>query len=394
MRGRTSPLWMWVGLRMSALAVVAVVLIAFGMWLYFGARDTLALEYAPAHVRLEIEVLRQHPRENEARLRQLLPQIYDIERLVPGLSNPDWWMLIAMVAVAVPLIVLCGLAASRPLSRQFTQVAEAARRVSEGDFFARVDRVVTAPGELADLAVDFNDMASKLQQYEREVRDSSALLAHELRTPLNAAMGRIQGMLDDVFPMSVEQLNQVLRPLEQINRLVGDLHLVSLARAGQLTLDMDEFRLSDLVDERLEWVSAALRDADIVAVRECPSELRLFADRDRIGQVLTILIDNVMRYARSGKSLEIAAQGSSSAVAISVSDRGPGVAPAEIQHMLDRFWRAERSRARDRGGSGLGLAIAAAISQSHGGSLECRLRAGGGLIVVVHLPVRTRCCPG
>ncbi|WP_221622384.1 cell wall metabolism sensor histidine kinase WalK [Burkholderia sp. Bp9140] len=372
---------------MSALAIAAVITIAFSMWLYFGIRDTLSLRYAPAHVRQEIELLRQHPRQNEARLRQLLPQIYDIDRLMPGLANPDWWMLIAMVSIAVPVIALCGLAASRPLSRQFSQVAAAAHRVSEGDFSARVDVIANAPGEFAGLAGDFNNMAARLQQYEREVRDSSAVLAHELRTPLNAAMGRVEGLLDEVFPLDAEQLELIKRQLEQINRLVGDLHLVSLARAGQLTLDMREFSLRDLIAERLEWAAPQLAAAGIAPVLRCTGEKLIVADRGRVGQVLTILIDNVLRYAASGKALEVDACGTPTTLVLAVSDRGPGVHPDEVHNMLDRFWRAERSRARHWGGSGLGLAIAAAICQRHGGELECSLRSGGGLVVTVRLPL-------
>ncbi|WP_091783780.1 sensor histidine kinase [Paraburkholderia steynii] len=376
---------------MSALAVATVIVIAFSMWLYFGIRDTLALRHAPMQVRQEIEFLRQHPKQNEARLRQLLPQIYDIERLVPGLANPDWWTLIAMVSISVPVIVLCGLAASRPLSRQFTHVAAAAHRVSDGDFSARVDVIASAPGELTGLAGDFNNMAARLQQYEREVRDSSAVLAHELRTPLNAAMGRVQGLLDEVFPLNSEQLGLIRRQLEQINRLVGDLHLVSLARAGQLTLDLKEFAICDLIAERLEWAAPQLAAAGIVTVQRCAVETRVFADRGRIGQVLTILIDNVLRYAASGRSLEIELDGTPTAVVLVVSDRGPGVRPDEVNSMFDRFWRAERSRARHWGGSGLGLAIAAAICQRHGGDLQCFLRSGGGLVVKALLPVPPDC---
>lgn len=381
-------LWWWFGLRMSALAVGTVLVIAVGMWAYFDITDALALRQAPEETRQEIKQLREDPRGNEARLWTLLERYYNIKRLSPGLTNPDWLMLAVMVIISIPIVILLGMWISRPLSRQFVLIAEAARRVSEGHFGNRVSAVVATPGELADLVRNFNDMTMRLQQYEREVRDSSAMLAHELRTPLNAAMGRIQGMMDEVFPMEQDQLGAVLRQLVQINRLVGDLHLVSLARAGQLPLELDSFPLDEVIVERLEWAAADLAQAGIRPVVSNATRIWLYADRDRIGQVLTILIDNVLRYAVRGKVLEIDAYSASSGTVITVADGGPGVAEAYLPNMQDRFWRAETSRARHSGGSGLGLAIAAAVCRAHGGELECRNRSQGGLIVSVHLPDR------
>lgn len=385
---RPGSLWWWFGLRISALAVGTVLVIAVGMWAYFDITDALALRQAPEETRQEIKQLREDPRGNETRLWTLLERYYNIKRLSPGLTNPDWLMLAVMVIISIPIVILLGMWISRPLSRQFVLIAEAARRVSEGHFGNRVSAVVATPGELADLVRNFNDMTMRLQQYEREVRDSSAMLAHELRTPLNAAMGRIQGMMDEVFPMEQDQLGAVLRQLVQINRLVGDLHLISLARAGQLPLELDSFPLDEVIVERLEWAAADLAQAGIRPVVSNATRIWLYADRDRIGQVLTILIDNVLRYAVRGKVLEIDAYSASSGTVITVADRGPGVAEAYLPNMQDRFWRAETSRARHSGGSGLGLAIAAAVCRAHGGELECGNRSQGGLIVSVHLPDR------
>ncbi len=386
-RRRQAPLWMWVGLRMSALAVVTVVVIAFGMWCYFNLRDNLILRKLPAAARTELEQLREQPTANEARLWQLFQQYYDVENFLPGLANPDWWMLWAMVTLSIPVIVVCGLLASRPLSRQFSQVASAAHRVSDGDFSARAQLVAGAPDELTALANDFNAMSGKLQQYERELRDSSAMLAHELRTPLNAAMGRVQGMLDEVFPRDPEQLRLVHRQLEQINRLIGDLHLVSLARAGQLVLEPEDFDLHELMTEQVQWAGPTIHALQMTITAPAPSGLRVYADRHRLGQVFSILIDNALRYAAAGKALDIQMGRDGGHVIVTFGDRGPGVEPAHLPHLLDRFWRADSSRARHSGGSGLGLAIASAICQAHDGCLTLSNRSGGGLLASVRLPL-------
>ncbi|MBN6151856.1 HAMP domain-containing histidine kinase [Xanthomonas sp. AmX2] len=385
-RNAHAPLWQWVGLRMSALAVLAVLAIVFVMVLRFSIWDLLTLRQLPPAARQEMMQLRDDPHSNEQRLWQLFERYYDVADFLPGLASRDWLLLAAAVIASIPVIVVCGLLASRPLSRQFSDVAEAARRISDGDFAARANVIPGAPDELASFATDFNGMTAQLQQYEREVRDSSAMLAHELRTPLNAAMGRVQGMLDQVFPCNDEQLQMVHRQLEQINRLVGDLHLLSMARANQLMLEPHTFPIDTLIGERLAWVAQALQAAEMDVQVRTAGELEVAADRDRIGQVLSVLIENALRYAAAGKSLLIEASAEPGHLLVCVCDRGPGVAPELLPRMVDRFWRAEDSRARHWGGSGLGLSIAAAICQAHGGTLEFANRTGGGLCARVRLP--------
>jgi signal transduction histidine kinase len=236
------------------------------------------------------------------------------------------------------------------------------------------------------LALDFNEMTLRLERNEREVRDSSAILAHELRTPLNAAMGRLQGMIDGVFPADPEQLQRVLGRLDLLHRLVDDMHLLSLARAGRLVLNKNRFQLGELIGECLSWVAPQIERCAVRVRRQLTLALVVEADRDRLGQVFSILIDNTLRYAADGGRLNIHVSSDTDRVTIDFSDRGPGIDPEHLPRMFDRFWRAEHSRARHSGGSGLGLSIASAICSTHGGSITAMNRKGGGTTVRVTLP--------
>lgn len=380
-----NSLWTWVGLRMSGLAVGAVSCVALGMWLHFQLKDERILSTLRPQVQQEVRRLVADPHLDEARLWALFQANYAIENFLPGLRNPDWFTLLALLVTSVPFIFVFGFMMSRPLSRQFSSVAKAARQVAEGDFSARAAVSPHAPQELAGLADDFNEMSSRLEQYEREIRDSSAMLAHELRTPLNAAMGRIQGMVDDVFPHSNDQLLLVHRQLEQINRIVGDLHLLSMARAGALSLEEERFALADLVLERIQWVELELQAAGVACQLDLDAGIEVQADRLRMGQVVTIVVDNLLRYASSGGVMDVSLRQEGTRVTLIVGDRGPGVDEADLPRVQDRFWRADRSRARHSGGSGLGLSIAGAICAAHGGVLTVRNRTGGGLEVVVSI---------
>ncbi|MDC6490273.1 HAMP domain-containing protein [Pseudomonas syringae] len=385
-RHRQKPLWHWVGMRMSMLAVGAVIVIAFCMWLHVTVSDWLTLQAMPADVRMEFLRLQAEPTLDMVKLRELFFEYYPIENLLPGIANKEWWVLAALVSIAIPIILFFGFLFSRPLSSQFSSIARGARQVAQGDFKTRLPMSTNGPDELQALVSDFNTMTTQLGRYELEVSESSAMIAHELRTPLNAAMGRIQGMIDEVFPRDLAQLEMVHRQLDQLNKLVSDLHLLSLASAGQLTLDKTEFSLEKLVVERLSWFATPLDEAGVVVTIDIPRKLTVNADRDRIGQVVNILVDNALRYSAMGGELLIVGKASAGRMELTVSDRGPGFDSENLEQVFDRFWRAERSRARYSGGSGLGLSIARAICLEHDGAIEVRNRSGGGSVIRLEIP--------
>lgn len=385
---RQAPLGRWVGWRMSLLALGAVLLIAAGMYLWFLFGDWWVLRQVPQAARAEILQLRADPQENEARLWALFSHYYPVRYFLPGIASRDWWVLAGLLLAAVPLILLAGFRLSRPLSSQFSAIAAAARRVASGDLDTRLEVAETAPAELRRLALDFNSLTARLQQYERDVRDSSAILAHELRTPLNAASVRVQGILDEVFPADARQLQMVKRQLDLLNTLVGDLHTLSLAEAGQLALDQRPFALAALVEERLAWFASQLQ-AEAVRLRlELDPRQRLYADRDRIGQMLNILLENFLRYGASGGELEIVQLALAEGLVLEFRDRGPGIAEVDRERVFHRFWRADSSRARHLGGSGLGLSIARAICAAHQGRIVALGREGGGTVMRIELPGR------
>jgi len=242
----------------------------------------------------------------------------------PEIGNVDWLTLGILLVGAVPAIAVLAWRMSRPVSRQFLHVAHAARQVARGDFSARAPLLPHVPQEFTELAFDFNEMTARLQSYEREVRDSSTILAHELRTPLNAAMGRLQVMIDGVFPADQEQLQTVMRRLGLLDRLVDDLHLLSLARAGQLVVERSRFNLADLIEERLSWIAAHIESGTIRVTRDLDPALTVEADRECPGQVFSILMDNALRYAADGgESLSASPGTASSGYSSSLRTAGP-----------------------------------------------------------------------
>jgi len=380
-------LWRWICLRILSLAIGSVVVIAVCMWLRFALWNIWVIAHMPEKVRSEFEVLRDNPTLNLTRYHEIIDTYFGLSFSDPSIATRDWLILVMLVLVAIPLIVLLGLWVARPLSRQFSQIAVAARSVAQRQFYAHAGLEPNAPIELTGLARDFNAMTLQLENYERELRASSVAMAHELRSPLTAAIGRLQGMMDGVFVPDEQQLQLVMKQLFHLNRLIDDLHLLSLANAGQLTLDKTRVNLCELVRDRIAWIKPQLETTKFEIHFSQQDPCYCVADPYRLGQVFSILMENALRYASDGLFLTINIVLVDHAFKIEFRDFGPGVTAEFLPQIFTRFSRAETSRARHFGGSGLGLSIAKAICDAHKGTIDAYNITDSGMSFVITLPI-------
>jgi len=381
-------LWRWICVRILMLAIGSVIVIAFCMWIRFALVNLWILHQMPLSVRNELGVLLENPAANPLRFHQLVDKWWGIQYSVPSIASADWIMVGVLVVVTIPFILVLGLRSARPLSSQFSRLASAAGAVSRGQFSTRAEPVKGAPAELIQFTEDFNTMALKLARYDKELRTSHVAMAHELRSPLTAAMGRLQGMLDGVFEAEPRQLEMVMKQLVHLSRLIEELHLLSLADAGQLSLDKCEVDLAELLRERVTWLKPQSEAVDMNISVEAAGDCRYVGDPFRLGQVFTILMENALRYASEGGELAIKVCPLPAGWQILFCDRGQGVEDAFLSQIFERFTRAETSRARHFGGSGLGLSIARAICEAHGGSIIAYHATDGGLMVSIELPAK------
>ena len=336
-------------------------------------------------LRAEFYVLRDNPELNLARFHQIVDAGWGARYSDPSIASADWMMVGILVVVVIPFIVFFGLKAARPLSSQFSELAQVAKAVARGDFSTRARSVKYAPSELVQFTDDFNAMMLQLSRYERELRASHVAMAHELRSPLTAAVGRLQGMLDEVFQPEPRQLQMVMKQLLHLNRLIDELHLLSLADAGQLNLDKTPVDLTELLRERAAWLSPQTTPIGFDIRLGQSSVCSYTGDPFRLGQVFTILMENALRYAAEGQRLEINLVKRHEGYDVIFEDFGPGVGSEFLPLMFERFTREEASRARHSGGSGLGLSIARAVCEAHGGSIRADQKAQGGLIITLTL---------
>jgi signal transduction histidine kinase len=299
-------------------------------------------------------------------------------------------VLLAGLAALLAALAI-GFFVFRAITRPIEQLTSAAQQLARGDLSARV-AVDDHPArlgadEISELGAAFNAMAGNLQQSENLRRDMTADIAHELRTPLTVMRGNLEAMLDGVYPLDGEHLQPVLTQVNLLARLVDDLRTLALAEAGQLPLVKRPTDLAALLLSILSSFEASAAQQQVTLRADLAADLPLVdLDADRMQQTLGILIANALRYTPPHGSIALAARSDREQITIEVADTGAGIAPEDLPHVFDRFYRADKSRSRESGGTGLGLAIAKSIVEAHGGSIAAQSEVGRGTRMLIKLP--------
>jgi signal transduction histidine kinase len=291
------------------------------------------------------------------------------------------------VAATTAFVVTAYL--SRRLQRSVTELSAAASAVAEGRYDIRVSTPQLGD-EFDGLAVAFNRMADRLQAVESTRRQLFSDLAHEIRTPVSVLEAYLEAVEDGVKTLDPPTMS-ILR--EQTGRLVRfSADTAALARAEEAHVAI----APEWVDagELVSAVSAAIADRyaakHVTLDTRAPAAGRLWADGQRLSQVLINLLDNALRHTPSGGHVTLAAIRNGNDVTFTVTDDGDGIAAEHLPHVFERFYRADSARDRGRGGSGIGLAIAQALTEAHGGHITAASEGPGrGTTFTVALPIRS-----
>lgn len=294
-------------------------------------------------------------------------------------------------ALALPLAIALALLAARGVLRPVRELNTAARQLGDG----KLDVHLRARGsdELAQLVHTFNSTARELERtvgelrgMEADARRFVADVSHELRTPL-AAMTAVTDVLDEdaasLPPDTAVAARLVSEETRRLTRLVQDLVEISRFDAGRAELQLDEWELPTAIKDSLDARGWRFSD-DLVA--DLPAGITAWADRRRLDIIVANLVGNALRHGEPPVELRLRDNGTT--VTFEVTDHGPGMDPAVLPHVFDRFSKADSSRARSEG-SGLGLAIALENARLHGGTIKA-MNTGSGAKFVLTLPVIRR----
>jgi two-component system sensor histidine kinase BaeS len=303
-------------------------------------------------------------------------------------GEPETPLSVGPILAAVAGVAVLALAGTALLSRRVLRpigsLTEAAGRLGRGDLSSRV--AVVGSDEVAELGRSFNRMADSLQRGEERQRRLVADVAHELRTPLANLRGYLEALKDGVIAPDPELFASLHEEAVLQQRIVNDLQDLALAEAGTLAYHRTTIDMAEVLETTRAAHHAVAESAGVRLVVATPGPAQVYADPDRLRQVLGNLVTNALRATSAGGSVTLSSAVDRTAVVVRVADTGTGIAPASLPHVFDRFWRADSARGRRTGGSGLGLSIARQIVTDHGGTIAVASQLGVGTTFTITLP--------
>jgi signal transduction histidine kinase len=292
------------------------------------------------------------------------------------------------------LLLFAGLIATmrRPLER----LVEAAGLLAAGDRSTRVE--VGGLAETAALGTAFNEMAAELELEASErdkldrMKDEFVLTAsHELRSPLTSVQGFAELLMmerDSLTQRQVETVEIILDNCRHLVRLLNDLLDLARSDAGRLTIRRRPAQLTPLIEEVVRTLRAQTDGSEQTLTAAIEPNLPLVeVEPDRIRQILVNLITNAHEYSPERASIQVSARVTDNAVVIDVTDNGPGIPPAQMEHIFERFVRGDAGLTQRVGGTGLGLAITKSLVELHGGTIAVDSEVGRGSTFEVVLPL-------
>ena len=285
----------------------------------------------------------------------------------------------------VILALILGTILSRTITRPIRELTKATHEMAGEKFGQTV--TVHSRDEIGELAESFNKMSGDLARSFNLRKQMTADIAHELRTPLSLIIGHAEAVHDGVLPPSTDNFEIIREEANRLEQLVNDLRILSLADAGELSLDFQPADINKLLsDIKTHYMIPFNQKRIALNLQPAPGILQANLDPIRFSQVLTNILDNALRYTPENGRVDIYTAQNGGQIEITIQDSGEGVTPEEAAHLFDRFYRADPSRTRDDGGSGLGLAIAKSIIEMHKGKIWAESQKGSGLKVIIHLP--------
>ncbi len=306
-------------------------------------------------------------------------------------------LVMAMLLVA-PLVIAASTAIAYVLAGRTLQpvdnIVDEVEAISDGRSLHRRLATPMTRYELSRLITTVNAMLARLERSFAALHRFTADASHELKTPLTVLRSGIERAITHpkAAPEVLEVLEETLVEQKRMTELVDSLLTLARADEGRAPLHRERIDVREVLNEISETANILGEQAAINVSVNIPDRPQLlYLDRERIRQLLMNLLTNAIKYTPAGGEVTVGSVRQAGKVVIKVTDTGVGIAPGELPHVFDRFWRADpaRSRSGQRSGAGLGLAISKWIAEAHGGSIQANSRPGRGTTMTVTLPVET-----
>ena len=309
----------------------------------------------------------------------------------PAAFHADATLVVVGAAILAAILAFCAtLLLARRLTRPLGTLAAAVERVEQGDLSVRVG--LPADAENRELATAFNQMAERLERSETLRRQAASSLAHELATPVMVLTGRLQAMTDGLIPVGSETLVAARDASEEVRRLVADLQDLAEAEGASLRRKVARVDLSTILARAVAASAATFQAADVrLELGGAPpgAVFEVVADARQIERAITNLLTNAATYTPAGGRATASLVREGEWCVVRVRDTGAGIAPEDLPHVFERFFRGDRARHRHEGtpgGTGIGLTVARDLVAANDGRLDIEATSPAGTTLRIELP--------
>lgn len=282
-------------------------------------------------------------------------------------------MLPPFIEFYIVILIIAGFTAflSRIFTRPIRELTEVAQEMSKGNLGVKVK--VRSKDEIGQLGKTFNEMSQRLADLRKSRKELLADISHEIRSPLARIQSDAEILIDREMEKEQreEHLKAICEEVKNISHLVEDLSMLSRLEHHQFELAISPSSLQDVLSQEISKFRLQLEEKGINLKQTIPTNIPLvMMNAKRIGQVISNLLTNSLRYTPKGGTIDIGLKRKNSMVEVWIKDTGPGIPKEEIPYIFDRLYRVDKSRSRASGGTGLGLAIAKQFVEAHGGHIH------------------------
>jgi two-component system, OmpR family, sensor kinase len=295
--------------------------------------------------------------------------------------------IVVILAVAAVLVVLCAMLLTAPAIGPITRLSRAMREIGSERLDERLPGA-NRKDEIGDLTRSFNDLLARLQEAFARERQFISDASHELKTPLTSINANAQLLLrwgDRDEAIRRESIETIQHESATLAEMVNGMLMLAKADRGD-AIPKEPVSLAMVAQEAVRGAAPRAAEKELRLLCEAPTPSPLVeGDPQLLRQLASNLIDNALKFTSEG-GVTVRVGGDTSWAWIEVADTGPGIPEAELDHIFDRFYRADKARSRDVPGTGLGLAIVRSIARVHGGMVGVRNGPNGGAIFTATFP--------
>ena len=286
-------------------------------------------------------------------------------------SSVHRYLIWASVAAILLALVLSFLLVRRVLG-PLTHMMSITQEIASGDYSGRAP--ITTQDEVGQLAEAFNRMAESLQHIEHLRKTMMINVAHELRTPLTNIQGYLEALIDGVVTPSKETFGLLHEETMRLVHLVEDILRLAKADAARVDLHKTEIRIADLMAQLLDSFQPQFMTKNIHVEAQLPKENGLlYADPEKLSQVIRNLLQNAWQYTPKGGTFRIDVESLPGEIKVIFANTGGELAEKDLPFIFERFYRGEKSRSREHGGAGIGLAIVKELIEAHNGHVGAEI---------------------